>query len=111
MHMQGAGEIAKYLEATYGHDSFAALLDEGGQSPYPSSKSTACFSKVNPSIIAGFGTTYGGDVLFAGPATGEKGYLDIRIEVNTPGGHSSIPPRHTVRPKPPFHASLFALPC
>ncbi|KAI0704317.1 hypothetical protein BC835DRAFT_817562 [Cytidiella melzeri] len=69
----GAGEIAKYLTATYGKDSFAALIDEG----------------------FGFGAHYGGDVLFAGPATGEKGYLDVRVEVSTPGGHSSIPPRHT----------------
>ncbi|KAI0704318.1 hypothetical protein BC835DRAFT_1262208 [Cytidiella melzeri] len=69
----GAGAIAKYLEATYGQDSFAALLDEG----------------------FGFAAQYGGDVLFAGPATGEKGYLDVRVEVSTPGGHSSVPPRHT----------------
>lgn len=30
--------------------------------------------------------------------TGEKGYLDARIEVHSPGGHSSVPPTHTVRP-------------
>jgi Gly-Xaa carboxypeptidase len=32
--------------------------------------------------------------LFA-PGVGEKGYVDIRIEVTSPGGHSSIPPPHT----------------
>lgn len=26
---------------------------------------------------------------------GEKGYLDIEVELTTPGGHSSIPPDHT----------------
>ena len=33
---------------------------------------------------------------FALPAVGEKGYFDVRIEVATKGGHSSIPPPHTV---------------
>lgn len=33
---------------------------------------------------------------FALPAIGEKGYLDVRIEVFTKGGHSSVPPQHTV---------------
>ncbi|KAI0091740.1 carboxypeptidase S [Irpex rosettiformis] len=70
---QGAGKIAQYLEATYGRDGFAALVDEG----------------------YGFGIPYGGDILFAGPGTGEKGYLDVHVEVTTPGGHSSVPPRHT----------------
>ena len=34
---------------------------------------------------------------FAIPAIAEKGYLDVRVEVATPGGHSSIPPPHTVK--------------
>ena len=29
--------------------------------------------------------------------TAEKGYFDVRIEVESPGGHSSVPPKHTVR--------------
>jgi Gly-Xaa carboxypeptidase len=29
------------------------------------------------------------------PAVAEKGYLDVRIDVHAPGGHSSIPPAHT----------------
>ncbi|PWN27918.1 carboxypeptidase S [Jaminaea rosea] len=37
----------------------------------------------------GMGTAY------AGPATSEKGYLDVRVTVRTPGGHSSVPPRRT----------------
>ena len=27
----------------------------------------------------------------------EKGYIDVRLSVASPGGHSSIPPKHTVR--------------
>jgi Gly-Xaa carboxypeptidase len=29
------------------------------------------------------------------PAIAEKGYLDVRVDVHAPGGHSSIPPAHT----------------
>ncbi|KAI0343219.1 carboxypeptidase S [Trametopsis cervina] len=70
---EGAGKIARFLEAKYGKDAFASLLDEG----------------------SGFGARHGGDLIIASPDTGEKGYVDIHIEVNTPGGHSSVPPRHT----------------
>ncbi|KIM32781.1 hypothetical protein M408DRAFT_14420 [Serendipita vermifera MAFF 305830] len=70
---QGAGMIAPYLEQHYGADAFAMLVDEGG----------------------GMVEEYG--ALFAAPAIGEKGYIDTRIEITTPGGHSSIPPpsQHT----------------
>lgn len=69
----GAGHIAKYLEETYGRGGIAAILDEG--LPYS--------------------TRYGGDVIFANPCTAEKGYMDLRVEISTLGGHSSLPPRHT----------------
>ena len=71
---QGAGKMAPYLEEHYGRDAFAILVDEGG------------------GMVEEFGA------VFAGPAIGEKGYIDTRIEVTTPGGHSSVPPanRHTV---------------
>ena len=36
-------------------------------------------------------------MVFARPAVAEKGYMDIRMDVLTPGGHSSTPPKHTVR--------------
>ena len=36
-------------------------------------------------------------VAFAAPGTSEKGHIDVHFDVNTPGGHSSIPPKHTVR--------------
>ena len=35
--------------------------------------------------------------IFATPSVAEKGYMDIRMDVLTPGGHSSRPPKHTVR--------------
>lgn len=71
--VQGAGHIARYLEKTYGRDSFALILDEGEP----------------------FGVPYGGNVIFANPYVTEKGYFDLRVEVSAPGGHSSIPPPHT----------------
>jgi Gly-Xaa carboxypeptidase len=35
-------------------------------------------------------------IAIARPAVGEKGYMDVSIELKTPGGHSSLPPEHTV---------------
>ncbi|KAH9935922.1 carboxypeptidase S [Epithele typhae] len=71
--MEGAGKLAEYLEETYGTHGFEMLLDEGGS----------------------YGTPYGEGVIFATPALSEKGYLDVRVEVTTKGGHSSVPPAHT----------------
>lgn len=34
-------------------------------------------------------------MIFATPSLAEKGYLDVRVEVSTAGGHSSVPPPHT----------------
>lgn len=42
----------------------------------------------------GFLETYGS--VTAQPSVTEKGYIDIRLTVSSPGGHSSIPPKHTV---------------
>ncbi|KAH8116277.1 hypothetical protein DFH11DRAFT_1199323 [Phellopilus nigrolimitatus] len=69
--LYGAYELGKHLEATYGKDAFAMVVDEGG----------------------GFSEQYGG--VFAVPAVGEKGYFDTLLEVLSPGGHSSVPPVHT----------------
>jgi Gly-Xaa carboxypeptidase len=68
---RGARKIVKYLLEQYGSDSVAMVIDEGG----------------------GFGPQYGTQV--AMPNIGEKGYMDIQVSVQTPGGHSSVPPRHT----------------
>ena len=43
--------------------------------------------------IAGIENRFGTD--FALPATAEKGYIDVTVTVNVPGGHSSTPPDHT----------------
>ncbi|OBZ74012.1 Carboxypeptidase S [Grifola frondosa] len=67
----GASAIGKYLLSTYGENAFFMLVDEGG----------------------GFSQEFGG--VFATPAIAEKGYIDVRVEVTSPGGHSSIPPSHT----------------
>ncbi|KAI0342968.1 carboxypeptidase S [Trametopsis cervina] len=67
----GASFIAEYLRETYGEDGFALLVDEGG------------------------GQTIGENAIVASPAVAEKGSYNMRIEVSTPGGHSSVPPPHT----------------
>ncbi|OCH93649.1 carboxypeptidase S [Obba rivulosa] len=69
--LHGAAAIADYLLETYGENGFALLVDEGG----------------------GFGNQFGG--VFANLAIAEKGYIDVRVEVTSPGGHSSVPPPHT----------------
>ncbi|CCM04782.1 uncharacterized protein FIBRA_06973 [Fibroporia radiculosa] len=68
---EGGYEIGAYLLAAYGKDAFAMLVDEGGE----------------------IEELYGG--VFALPAVAEKGYLDVRVDVAAPGGHSSVPPAHT----------------
>ncbi|THH16988.1 hypothetical protein EUX98_g9209 [Antrodiella citrinella] len=69
--LYGARSIAGYLLETYGTDSFAMLVDEGGD-----------YMEEYGSVIATVGTA-------------EKGYFDVRVEVESPGGHSSVPPEHT----------------
>ncbi|KAF2025898.1 carboxypeptidase S [Setomelanomma holmii] len=67
---EGAGHLSQYLLKTYGHDSIAAIVDEGA---------------VN---VESWGAN------FALPGVAEKGYVDVEIVVRMPGGHSSIPPKH-----------------
>ncbi|KAG8689824.1 hypothetical protein FRC11_000339 [Ceratobasidium sp. 423] len=69
--LYGAHRISKYIEEHYGKNSISMLVDEGG------------------------GIENFGGISVALPAIGEKGYLDVGIEVATPGGHSSVPPEHT----------------
>ncbi|KAF7356747.1 Gly-X carboxypeptidase [Mycena venus] len=70
--LQGAGELGATMRSTYGEDlPFAFIVDEGG----------------------GFTDKYGS--VFASPSVAEKGYLDVHVEVTSPGGHSSVPPVHT----------------
>lgn len=72
----GAGSIAPVLEKRYGKDSFELILDEGGLG------------------LQSLGTS-SDEVIYALPAVGEKGSLDLVLELAVPGGHSSIPPAHT----------------
>jgi Gly-Xaa carboxypeptidase len=67
---EGAKHLAEYLLKKLGHNSIAAIVDEGA---------------VN---IESWGAN------FAIPGVAEKGYIDVDIVVRMPGGHSSIPPPH-----------------
>ncbi|KAL1729511.1 hypothetical protein EV714DRAFT_273565 [Schizophyllum commune] len=69
--LEGAGKIFDHLYSVWGPNSFALLVDEGG------------------GYVEEYGTT------FATPSVAEKGYMDTKVEVRTPGGHSSVPPEHT----------------
>lgn len=69
---QGATAINEYLIKKHGEKSIFMIVDEGG---------------------LGIQDIYGSR--FALPSTGEKGYIDVVIDLITTGGHSSVPPRHT----------------
>ena len=45
-------------------------------------------------VTAGYGEQFGR--VIATPGVSEKGYMDVMINVASPGGHSSLPPPHTV---------------
>lgn len=75
----GAGSIAPFLEQKYGKNSFEFILDEGGMGLQS----------------LGDETELAGEVVYALPGVGEKGSLDLVLEMAVPGGHSSIPPAHT----------------
>lgn len=59
--------MGQWLEQKYGADSMALIVDEGG----------------------GLSEVFG--QMFALPAVAEKGYLDVELQVQTLGGHSSVP--------------------
>ncbi|KXN86588.1 Carboxypeptidase S [Leucoagaricus sp. SymC.cos] len=69
--LEGAAKIGPALLDHYGKHAFAFIIDEG----------------------SGFGREY--DTVFATPGIAEKGYIDVRVEIATAGGHSSVPPEHT----------------
>lgn len=69
---RGATSLARHLEDKLGRDSLAMIHDEGGM-----------------------GVSKLGNVAYALPATAEKGFVDIVLTLNAPGGHSSRPPEHT----------------
>ncbi|THW38113.1 putative vacuolar carboxypeptidase Cps1 [Aureobasidium pullulans] len=69
---RGAKYLAAHLKEKYGENSMGMIIDEGG---------------------SGIRTIDG--VAYALPAIAEKGFLDIVLTLNTPGGHSSAPPKNT----------------
>ena len=69
---KGAEEISDYLVNKYGPDSILQIIDEGDE---------------------GYQDIEGVKLIL--PATGEKGHLNSVIDLFTPGGHLSVPPRHT----------------
>ncbi|KAJ7610749.1 carboxypeptidase S [Mycena polygramma] len=68
---QGAGYLSQALLRRFGPNSFAMIVDEG----------------------SGYSESYG--TVFAVPAIAEKASVNVEMEVQTPGGHSSVPPKHT----------------
>lgn len=78
----GAGSLAPFLEERYGKDGIEFILDEGG---------SGLLSLDNNEAEA----EAGDGVIYATPGVGERGALDLVIELNVTGGHSSIPPPHT----------------
>lgn len=70
---RGAGHLAGVIEQRYGKNGIAMIVDEGN----------------------GYNTQYG--VAMASPAVGEKGQGNIQIDVETPGGHSSVPRESCLR--------------
>lgn len=65
----GARHLSEFLEEKFGKDGIYAVIDEG------------------PGVVSDPMTGQ----LVAGPATGEKGYVDIQVDLYMPGGHSSVP--------------------
>lgn len=72
IYQYGASALAARIQQIYGNNSLAIVIDEGAIG-----------------IVKQFGQT------FAIPQAGEKGYFDAELTIHVPGGHSSIPPRHT----------------
>ncbi|KAL4924578.1 Gly-Xaa carboxypeptidase [Aspergillus undulatus] len=75
----GAARIAPVLEERYGKDGIEFILDEGGGG------------------LSTLHSSSGEDenVIYALPDVGEKGAVTIVLSLSVPGGHSSIPPKHT----------------
>ncbi|KAF4121419.1 hypothetical protein GMORB2_1826 [Geosmithia morbida] len=69
---RGATKLSEALVEKWGPDSFLFILDEGGM-----------------------GLQTVGDILYAYPAVGEKGYYDVQVTLGVQGGHSSKPPPHS----------------
>ncbi|KAJ9094391.1 hypothetical protein QFC20_006893 [Naganishia adeliensis] len=69
---QGATYLAEKITERYGENSIAFLVDEG---------------------FGGVDKAYG--ATFASLGMAEKGATNLKVTVEMPGGHSSVPPEHT----------------
>ncbi|KAJ0424034.1 hypothetical protein BJY00DRAFT_299256 [Aspergillus carlsbadensis] len=80
----GARRFVPILEERYGKDGFKFILDEGGMglSTLRSYPSHSVSEKED-------------NVIYALPDVSEKGAIDLLLTLSVPGGHSSIPPKHT----------------
>jgi Gly-Xaa carboxypeptidase len=70
---RGAKQISDVLQARYGNDSVAVILDEGGFGSEPLDDKT----------------------IYVHPAVTEKGHINLHFELHAKGGHSSVPLPHT----------------
>ncbi|KAL1311047.1 hypothetical protein AAFC00_001261 [Neodothiora populina] len=69
---RGAKSLAAHIEKIYGSQSVAMILDEGGMG----------IEQIN-------------DIAYARPGVAEKGFVDLVLQLQMTGGHSSAPPPHT----------------
>ncbi|KAL4951684.1 hypothetical protein BDW69DRAFT_186140 [Aspergillus filifer] len=75
----GAARIAPVLDERYGKNGVEFVFDEGGEG------------------LTTLRSSSGEDenVIYALPDVGEKGAVTIVLTLSVPGGHSSVPPKHT----------------
>ncbi|RKO97118.1 hypothetical protein CXG81DRAFT_15660 [Caulochytrium protostelioides] len=76
--LSGAGHVMPVLAERYGENGFGMVVDEGmGFDPTLSEEARS--KGIEMALVA----------------VAEKGYVDLEITLQTPGGHSSLPPDHT----------------
>lgn len=68
----GALKLSEFLQERYGHDSIFSIMDEG-----------MGVLEIEPGLFA------------ATAITQERGYVNMEVMIEGPGGHSSVPPKHT----------------
>jgi Gly-Xaa carboxypeptidase len=85
---QSAGTLAPFIKEIYGKNGVAMVIDEGREY-----RTLSCRSlPYHP--LAGFSRELG--TWLATPGVAEKGFMNVKLEIRTPGGHASVPPPHTV---------------
>ena len=85
----GARFLAQHILKRYGEDGIELIVSFTLWIFASISHNAAQFDEGIAGVEERFGTE------FALPATAEKGYMDVRITLDTAGGHSSTPPDHT----------------